>query len=180
VRAHHPIARAAANVAGVSIAAVLLLGACGDEGDGADAATTSPGPADSAMTDGGDGGASSDPGAGGAGAGDASTVSCTAGAAGEGATDVEISGFTFRPGDVEIEAGSSVTFTNGDGADHSVWSAERVDGDPAWLSAGSDPEFRLPEVLHEGDASTCTFVAPGTYEYLCGVHNSMTGTVVVR
>ena len=183
MRAHHRIARAAANVAGVSIAATLLLGACGDEGEGADAATTAPDPVDETMVDGGSGGAYSEPGADGAGGGDASQVTCVAGTgagAGDGGGDVGISGFTFRPGDVDIEAGSSVTFANEDGADHSVWSAERVDGDPAWTSAGSDPEFRLPEVLHEGDSSTCTFVEPGTYEYLCGVHNSMTGTVVVR
>jgi plastocyanin len=73
-----------------------------------------------------------------------------------------------------------VTFTNADATDHSVWSDERIDGDPAWQSVGSDPEFRLPEVLHEGDASTCTFPVAGTYEYLCGVHNSMTGTIIVR
>jgi plastocyanin len=167
---HHP-ARVAAGIAGAGIAAALLLGACGDD-DGASAGTTtsaSPGPADEAAADGGGG---------------AGTVSCVAGP-GDGmgdpdATDVEISGFTFRPGEVEIDAGTAVTFTNEDEADHSVWSAERVDGSPAWESVGADPEARLPEVLHQGDASTCTFDAAGTYEYLCGVHNSMTGTVVVR
>lgn len=149
------------------------MGACSDDGEASDGEatdeTTSPG---SDTTTGG----SSVTG----GAGDATTVACEAGSGSGDVSEVTISGFTFRPGEIEIDAGTAVSFTNEDGADHSVWSDDRVDGDPAWLSVGSDPAFRLPEVLHEGDASTCTFQTAGTYEYLCGVHNSMTGTVVVR
>jgi plastocyanin len=110
--------------------------------------------------------------------GDATTVTCVAGDVGD--DEVAIASFTFRPAPLEVEAGASVTFTNQDATDHSVWSDERVDGDPAWESIGSDPAFRLPEVLHGGDSSTCTFPAAGTYEYRCGVHNSMTGSIVVR
>jgi plastocyanin len=109
--------------------------------------------------------------------GDPFTVTCAAG--GAGASTVDIQGFTFGPRQVTVAAGTAITFTNLDATDHSVWSVERRDGAPAWLSAGSDPDFRLPEVLHLGDASTCTFAAPGTYRYLCGVHNSMTGSVTV-
>jgi plastocyanin len=166
---HLPSDRAARRAAGLAagVAAALLLGACGDDG-ASPAASGSGAPAGLPA------------------AGDPTAVTCVAGGSmggagtGETSTDVEISGFTFRPGGVEIDAGSSITFTNLDGADHSVWSAVRVDGSPSWLSVGSDPELRLPELLHEGDASTCTFAGPGTYEYLCGVHNSMTATVVVR
>jgi plastocyanin len=133
---------------------ILALAACGDDGTGAGASTTVD--------------ASGDP----------EMVRCVAGEGAE--ADVEIAGFTFQPAELDVDAGATVTFTNQDATDHSVWSVQRVDGDPAWKSVGSDPEFRLPEVLHVGDASTCTFPAAGTYEYLCGVHNSMTGRIVVR
>jgi plastocyanin len=134
----------------------LLLGACGGDDPGAEASTTVPAVA----------------------GGDPTAVSCVAGATGD--EEVDIVRFTFDPATLEVEAGAGVTFTNQDATDHSVWSAERDGGDPVWESVGSDPAFRLPEVLHGGDASTCTFPAAGTYEYLCGVHNSMTGTIVVR
>lgn len=109
--------------------------------------------------------------------GDPLAVSCVAG--GGAPTSVDIEGFAFAPRTARIEAGGGVTFTNLDATDHSIWSPTRVAGAPAWQSVGSDPAFRLPEVLHRGDASTCTFTAPGTYRYLCGVHNSMTGTIDV-
>jgi plastocyanin len=106
-----------------------------------------------------------------------SAVVCTPG--GDALASVDVEGFAFVPGSARIDAGDGVTFTNLDATDHSVWSVTRVDGAPAWQSVGSDPAFRLPEVLHLGDASTCTFAAPGTYRYLCGVHNAMTGTIDV-
>lgn len=157
----------------------LALGACGDDdpgineagspNEGASATTTSsaaPDPMQEPARE--------------AGEADPASVTCEAGNGGGGGDeDVAITGFTFDPGDLEIEPGESVTFSNQDPADHSVWSAERIDGDPAFESVGSDPEFRLPEVLHSGDSSTCTFPTAGTYEYLCGVHNSMRGTVTV-
>ena len=145
-------------VAAAAGSLALLLGACGDDDPNAGASTTAP------AVDGGD----------------ATTVTCEAGDGDGGDADVDIVRFTFDPASLEVEAGESVTFTNQDATDHSVWSEQRAGGAPAWESIGSDPEFRLPEVLHEGDASTCMFPAAGTYEYLCGVHNSMTGTIVVR
>jgi plastocyanin len=153
----------------VVVAAALAVGACGSGGEAGGTAsptatTAPPGvkatPTVPVVDD----------------AGDPSMVTCVAASGG---TAVAIEGFTFVPRQVEVPAGGSVTFTNLDATDHSVWSAARRDGQPAWLSVGSDPTFRLPEVLHEGDASTCTFAAPGTYRYLCGVHNAMTGSITV-
>jgi plastocyanin len=147
-------------IATTAAAACLTLApaACGDD----------PGPATTAAAPGDAAGSAGDP----------TAVTCVAGDGGDAA--VAIARFTFDPGDLDVVAGAMVTFTNQDATDHSVWSAARAGGDPAWESAGSDPTFRLPEVLHEGDTSTCTFPAAGTYEYLCGIHNSMTGTIVVR
>ena len=143
-----------------TFAAALALGGCGDDDDPVGGAASPIEPAS-------DMAASADP----------ASVTCAAGADGD--VDVAIAGFTFEPGDATVDAGAAVTFTNEDPADHSIWSEERIDGEPAFESVGSDPAFRLPEVLHEGDATTCTFPEPGTYAYLCGVHNSMRGTITV-
>jgi plastocyanin len=108
---------------------------------------------------------------------DGTTVSCTAGDGGT--ADVAIEDFQFQPGDIEIAAGASVTWTNADSAPHAIWSEERTTGQREWESVGPDPDALAPENLADGDASTCTFSEPGTYAYLCGVHNTMVGTVVV-
>lgn len=158
---------------GLVLVAGLGLGACGDDDDPAMGA-----PVLGASTTTADaGGATDDPADADTTAATAAEVTCVAGTGGD--ADVAITGFTFDPSELDVDAGTAVTFTNQDPADHSVWSDQRVDGEPAFESVGSDPAFRLPEVLHEGDASTCTFPAAGTYAYLCGVHNSMRGTIVV-
>lgn len=145
---------------------LLALVGCGDDDPPAESASpTASAPAAAPAAD--DATAAADP----------ASVTCVAGDGGQEA--VAITGFTFQPGDTAVDAGGSVTFTNDDSTPHSVWSADRIDGDPAFESAGADPAARLPELLQEGDASTCTFPAPGTYEYLCGVHNNMTGTISV-
>jgi plastocyanin len=152
------------------VAAALVVGACGPDGGAASdrelTATTAPvgvkGLPTAPEVDA---------------PGDPSSVVCAAG--GDAPASVDVEGFAFAPGSTQIDAGDGVTFTNLDATDHSVWSLIRVDGAPAWQTVGSDPAFRLPEVLHLGDASTCTFAAPGTYRYLCGVHNAMTGTIDV-
>lgn len=127
----------------------IALGACGDDDDTSDGAATD----------------------------DGAAVSCAAGNGGE--TTVAIEDFQFQPGEVTIAAGQAVTWVNRDGAPHAVWSEERTTGERAWQSVGADSEARAPENLAEGDASTCTFAEPGTYAYLCGIHNTMHGTVVV-
>jgi plastocyanin len=148
----------------VTAAGLLVLAGCGGDDD-TPAASTSP-----TSTGAGPAAAPGDA--------DPTAVTCVAG--GGGAADVAITGFTFQAHDTTIDAGQSVTFTDMDPTQHSVWSTVRVDGEPAFQSVGADPSARLPELLSEGDASTCTFPRPGTYEYLCGVHNNMTGTISVR
>ena len=87
-----------------------------------------------------------------------------AGAA-EGGAKVSIVDFEFKPAEIAIAAGQSVTWTNNDGAPHGL---EFHDG-----AAGVNP-------LLPGAAFTRRFDKPGTYEYNCSVHPYMTGRVVVR
>jgi plastocyanin len=92
------------------------------------------------------------------------TTPTTTGPPAAGGSGVEVSGFRFQPDDVEVEVGEEVTWTNEDQVTHT---ATAVDG-----------SF---DVTMEGPDTTGahTFTEPGTYEYLCAVHESMNGTIVV-
>jgi plastocyanin len=78
---------------------------------------------------------------------------------------VNISGFAFDPGTVTIKVGDTVTWTNQDAAVHTVAAA-----DQSWKS----------DNLSKGASFSRTFTAAGTFAYICGVHTSMKGTVVVQ
>ena len=82
-----------------------------------------------------------------------------------GGSAITIQNFAFAPASLTVKAGTTVTWTNTDGPTHSVkW----ADG-----TAGSSP-------LATGSSYTRTFAAPGTYAYVCGIHASMHGTIVVN
>ncbi len=73
--------------------------------------------------------------------------------------------FAFDPDPITVTPGQGVTWTNADPFAHSV------KADDGSFDSGS---------LAQGAAFTTSFSAPGTYAYICGIHNSMTGTVVVE
>jgi plastocyanin len=80
--------------------------------------------------------------------------------------NVEIAGFAFDPPTLTINAGDTVTWTNRDGAQHSV------------VFAGGGPRTR---VLSNGQSDSLTFTVAGTFNYVCGIHGaSMSGTIIVR
>jgi plastocyanin len=86
-------------------------------------------------------------------------------AAAAGASAITIQNFAFAPASLTVKAGTTVTWTNNDSRTHSVkW----ADG-----AAGSSP-------LTTGSSYTRTFATPGTYAYVCGIHASMHGTIVVN
>ena len=95
---------------------------------------------------------------------DSSAAATTAAPAGQ-AVAATIVDFAFSPEPVTVTAGQTVTWTNHDPFAHSVKSS-----DGAFDSAS----------LGQGASYSATFSTPGTYSYLCGIHNSMTGTVVVE
>lgn len=80
---------------------------------------------------------------------------------------VAVEGFAFAPKQTSVAAGGTVTWTNGDDFDHSVV-VESLDLDGAKFG----PQTQPSTFAHR-------FGKAGTYPYFCGVHNSMTGTVVV-
>ena len=84
--------------------------------------------------------------------------------------DVEITLFQFKPEQLEVPAGTVVTWTNHDDIEHTVTSGEpeRRDG-----------RFNTP--LNGKDArGTVTFTQPGVYPYFCDRHQSMRGEIRVR
>jgi plastocyanin len=83
-----------------------------------------------------------------------------------GGTDhaVEIVDFAFSPATLTITAGDTVTWTNGDPIVHTATSTTG-----AWDSGD----------LEQGESYSFTFTEPGTHDYLCTPHPSMTGRIVV-
>ena len=81
------------------------------------------------------------------------------------AVPVEIRDFAFAPADAVVPAGSAVRWTNADGLAHSV--------------VADDGTFSSPNI-DEGEAFAFTFTDTGTYPYVCGIHESMHGTITVE
>lgn len=79
---------------------------------------------------------------------------------------VEISGYSFSPSTLTINAGDGVTWTNLDSAPHTITSDSGNE-----LGSGT---------LSKGGSYSHTFTTAGTYAYHCGVHASMKGTIIVE
>lgn len=79
-------------------------------------------------------------------------------------TSVTIQNFAFNPPAVVVPVGATVTWTNQDIEEHTVTARDKTfDSD----------------VLGSGKSFSFTFTRAGTYEYLCSIHTSMAGKVVV-
>ena len=124
--------------------AVLVLAACGGSDSSSSAATTGP-------------------------ATPTSTPSPTQSASGGGGSTVAVSikDFAFSPAKIEIQAGTTVTWTNEDSAPHTVTATKSDDLDAA-LSGLFDSGD-----LQQGDTFSYTFDKAGDYYYECTIHASM-------
>lgn len=81
-----------------------------------------------------------------------------------GSPDVTIRNFVFGPATLSAAPGKAVTWVNADDSPHQV----TIKGLPR------------SEVLLKGQSHTQAFPAAGTYEYICGLHPAMKGTVEVK
>jgi plastocyanin len=81
------------------------------------------------------------------------------------AAQIMITNFNFDPETITIKAGSTVTWTNQDSVAHTV-----VAQDGSWKS----------ESLAKGTSFSYTFDKPGTYAYICSIHPTMKGTIIVQ
>ncbi|HXH82097.1 MAG TPA: cytochrome P460 family protein [Candidatus Tectomicrobia bacterium] len=86
-------------------------------------------------------------------------------AAAGGSADVTIAGFAFGPNRLTVPAGKPVSWVNGDDSPHQV----------TFVATRS----RSP-ILVKGQRHEQSFSAPGVYEYICGLHPSMKGSVEVK
>jgi anti-sigma factor RsiW len=80
---------------------------------------------------------------------------------------VTIDNFHFTPAELDITAGTTVTWTNNDDVPHT---ATNVGDNPLFDSGPIDTDEKF----------TFTFTKPGTYAYYCKVHPHMKGTIVVK
>lgn len=81
------------------------------------------------------------------------------------ATAVEIIDFAFEPAELEIATGTKVTWTNSGGQPHTA--------------TAEDGSFDTG-VLTTGKSASYTFTEPGTYAYVCTLHeNTMQAVLVV-
>jgi len=94
-----------------------------------------------------------------------------------GSSAVSIADFAFSPPTLTVKAGTTVTWTNNDGAPHTVTST-----DGPSTSAQITGAFDSGD-LGQGETFSFTFDKAGTYYYDCTIHAaqaSMHGVVVVQ
>jgi plastocyanin len=83
-----------------------------------------------------------------------------------GEAPVEIVTFQFQPQKVVVKPGTKVTWTNRDTSIHDI-------KDTSPLATPVSKE------MSKGDTFSITYAQPGSYSYICGIHQYMTGTVEV-
>ena len=79
---------------------------------------------------------------------------------------VRIVSFQFTPQTLTVKPGTKVTWTNNDTAVHSIKDTSPL-ATPVSQDLGKDATFSI------------TYQQPGSYSYICGIHQYMTGTVTV-
>lgn len=86
--------------------------------------------------------------------------------------EVTVATFAFAPDPLEVEAGTTITFTNEDDIDHTVTAGTR--------EAPTPDVFDGP-LIERGATFELTLDEPGTYDYFCQIHDGpgMTAQIVV-
>jgi plastocyanin len=81
---------------------------------------------------------------------------------------ITIKDFSFSPGTITVAPGATITVHNQDSATHTVTAVSPHTGvfNTGDVSPGSTATFKAP-------------TAPGTYPYICNIHQFMHGTLVV-
>ena len=82
-----------------------------------------------------------------------------------GSTTVHVKNFSFDPQKLSVTKGTKVTWKFEDSSDHTV--------------TASDKSFKSGN-LKSGGTYSFTFTKPGVYQYICSIHQYMTGSVTVK
>lgn len=83
---------------------------------------------------------------------------------------IDIKLFQFKPKELEVKKGTTVTWTNDDAIEHSVTA-----GKPGKAAQDFDSGF-----FTKGGSFSHTFDATGSFTYFCKRHPNMQATVVVE
>lgn len=76
---------------------------------------------------------------------------------------------SFQPAEITVGAGTTVTWRNDSGVEHTVTSGAR-----------NDPTGLFDERVPAGGSFSFEFDEPGTYEYFCRIHPGMDAVVIVE
>ena len=79
--------------------------------------------------------------------------------------DVKITGFTFGPNKLAGTVGQPVTWVNDDDSPHQITVVSTKERSP---------------ILTKGQSAVMAFSSAGTYDYICGLHPNMKGSVEVK
>ncbi len=94
------------------------------------------------------------------------TNSCSKSSDLPGANEVFMQGMAFTPSVITVSAGTTITWINNDLVAHNVTSDT-----PGVFSSGT---------LSSNESFSNLFNTPGTFQYKCTIHPTMTGSVVVN
>jgi plastocyanin len=94
------------------------------------------------------------------------TTTSGSGSSGTTGTDaITIKNFAFGPTSLTVAPGATVTVTNKDSVAHTITSS-KAGFDTGDIGPGQSKTFTAPKT-------------PGSYAYICSIHQYMTGTLVV-
>lgn len=79
------------------------------------------------------------------------------------ALNITIQNFLFNPAELSIKKGDTVTWTNQDSMAHKI----------------SGNGFQS-DALNKGQSFSFTFNTAGTFDYICSIHPSMKGKIIVQ
>jgi plastocyanin len=97
------------------------------------------------------------------------------------AATVHLKLLTFTPTELQVKAGTTVTWRNDEPITHTVTSGAVEGVDPtSGLRSGEKPDGRFDGRLGGSGATfRHRFTEAGTYSYYCSIHQGMNATVVV-
>jgi plastocyanin len=87
-------------------------------------------------------------------------------------TTVSIKNFAYGPSTIQVRVGEPVTWLN----EEEVMPHDVTSGSPGLGNVG---EIFASAIMAPGEAYSWTFTEAGEYPYVCALHPSMTGVVVV-
>jgi plastocyanin len=81
-------------------------------------------------------------------------------------TSITISNFMFSPMSMTVQPGATISVTNKDSATHT-------------LTASGPGGFNTGDISHNQTKTFRAPTKPGTYQYICNIHQYMMGTIKV-